>query len=80
MLLNVFLSDLTINGMDDIINPKNKQLISYIFFSNIFVINNTDSIKPTIHPIPILDRNLNDFILPILLLDIRLFNAFTKSS
>ena len=49
--------------MDDIINPKNKELISYIFFSNIFVINNTDSINPLAHPIPIFDRNLKAFIL-----------------
>ena len=66
--------------MDDIIKPKNKQLISYIFFSNIFVINNTYSINPTTHPIPILDRNLNAFILCNFSLDIILFNAFTKSS
>ena len=80
LLLNVFLSDLTINRIGYIINPKNKEFISYIFFSNIFVTNDTDNINPVTHPIPILDRNLNDFILPFLLLNIRLFNAFTKSS
>ena len=58
LLDNVFLSDFTIKGMDAIINPRNKEFISYMFFSKIEVINNTDNIKPAIHPIPILDKNL----------------------
>ena len=80
LLDNVFLSDFTIKGMDAIINPRNKEFISYMFFSKIEVINNTDNIKPTIHPIPILDRNFKALILPILSPDIMLFSELTKSS
>ena len=42
LFINVFISDFIISGMDDIINPKNNELVSYIFFSNMFVISNTD--------------------------------------
>ena len=52
-LNKVFFSDLTIIGIEAIINPKNKEFISYIFFSNIDVINNTDNMKPTTHPTPL---------------------------
>ena len=61
-------------------NPKNKELISYIFFSKTDVINKTDNIKPVTHPTPILHKNLNAFILSTLLPDIKLFKEFTKSS
>ena len=48
--------------------------------TNIEVINNTESINPTTQPIPILDKNLNDFNLSELLPDINPFKEFTKSS
>lgn len=75
-----FFSDLTIIGIDAIINPKNKEFISYMFFSNIDVINITDIKNPTIHPTPILYKNLNAFNLSVLFTDIKAFNEFTKSS
>lgn len=73
-------SDLTIKGIDAIINPKNNEFISYIFFSNIYVINNTDSINPVIQPIPIFDKNLIALILSNFDPDIILFNEFTNYS
>ena len=76
---NVFLSDFTIKGMDAIINPRNKEFISYMLFSKIEVINNTDNIKPAIHPIPILDKNFKALILPILSPDIMLFNELKNN-
>ena len=58
--------DLTIKGINAIIKPRNKELISYIFFLKIGVIKRTGNIKTTTYPIPILDKNLKDFILSIL--------------
>lgn len=80
LFISVFVSDFIISGIDDIIKPKNRQLISYMFFSNMFVMNSTDSINPIIYPTPILDRNFKAFILSVLSFDMMLFSEFTKSS
>ena len=59
LLDNVFLSDFTIKGMDAIINPRNKEFISYMFFSNIEVINNFLKENDNFELVPIDEVNVD---------------------